>query len=193
MYEAPVCACGGIFSQGLGRRRPAYELLDVGNLDEVPSSLRQVALACFTVEPAPWPLRRSFPLVADGVAARPSGIECHFDLCDVAIATAFSRLELALRGAHASEVVESFCAAPMKALLGSLAGMFRGPWRPSIRWFGPVCRSAVAVLSTGNIPARAGWPQASDLDDAPGQLLQDLAGLRKFGGSLEFRQWRTSS
>ena len=98
-----------------------YGLPNMRNLGKAPSLLPPAAYASFLLERAPLPLRTCRPLGADGLAAqfstapRPSGIECHFGPGDLAIAMAFSRLELVIRGGYASDLAHSYMASFMKS------------------------------------------------------------------------------
>ena len=131
-------------------------------------------------------------MVAAGIAAQlsaapsPPRVERHFDLGDLPDAMASSRLEAVLRGGHPCEVVDSVIKASfMKALLDSPAGMLRGFWRSSMKWFGLVGRSLAVVLLPGKIPVHAEWSQASDLDESPSRAPQDLDDREKFRGPLD--------
>ena len=160
-HKASDSAREGISRGALARHQVKYDLSDVENLDEIPELLPPAAQARFLLGRALFLPRLSFPLVPDGIAARlpaaprPLEIEHHFDLGDRPIAMASSPLELAPRGGHPCEPVDSCVASFMAALVGSLFGMFRRSWRLGIKRFGLVGRSVEVVLVPGNVPAHA--------------------------------------
>ena len=102
----------GVSRDALAQQQLMYRLRDMGSLGKVTCLFSPAAYVRFLLKRAPLRLRPSLPIVAGGVAVqsstvpRPSGFERHFDIGDPALATAFSRLELVLRGGHSSELVD---------------------------------------------------------------------------------------
>ena len=192
--KALGCVREGITCDASGHMQLMYEILNAEKLDGVPTQFPPIGQARFSLERAPFPLCPHFPLAAAGIAApfatveAPSELETRLDFEDIAISIASERLELVLRGGHSAGIADSFLPSFIKALLGSPMGMFCGSWRLSLCWLGSVGSSpGVAPLPEG-IPAHARWFQAFDLDDSPGQVIQDLDDVKKFRGSLESAQ-----
>ena len=197
--KASGCAIEGIQRDALAHQQLQFELLDAGMISKPPMELPEGLQARFILERTPFPQRPSFPLVPEGISSQlsnismPSNIETLFDYGDLVFATLFTRMELVLRGHHDTELVDSHLPAFLKALAGSFNGMFRGSWRSSIKWLGMISRSVGMVLLPLGIPAHAGWSQAFVSDDSPDRMLQDLADMRSFRGSMHFAQWRLSA
>ena len=197
--KASSCALEGIQRDALAHQQLQFELMDSGVISKPPTELPESLQARFILERTPFPQRPSFPLVPEGISSQlsnismPSHIETLFDYGDLVFATLFTRMELVIRGHHETELVDSHLPAFLKALAGSFNGMFRGSWRSSIKWLGMISRSVGMVLLPMGIPAHAGWSQAFVSDDSADRMIQDLADMRSFRGSLHFAQWRLSA
>ena len=197
--KASGCAIEGIQRDALAHQQLQFELMDASVISKPPTELPESLQARFILERTPFPQRPSFPLVPEGISSQlsnismPSHIETLFDYGDLIFASLFTRMELVTRGHHEVELVEAHLPAFLKALAGSFNGMFRGSWRSSIKWLGMISRSVGMVLLPLGIPAHSGWSQAFVSDDSADRMLQDLADMRSFRGSLHFAQWRLSA
>ena len=70
-HQASDCARDGVSRDALARQQLTYDLPDMGNLDEVPSFFPPAAQARLLLGRAPFPLRPSVPLAADGIRGAP--------------------------------------------------------------------------------------------------------------------------
>ena len=178
MHRASDYAREDIPRDAQARKQLELELSDIENLAENLEALPPHVQARFLPDRTPFPTRPSLPPVPNGSSAqfskapRPPGIDRLVDLGYLALAMVFVCPELVLRGGHWCELADSRTPSFKRALLRSFSGMFRGPWRSSIKWFGLVGRSAVAALLAGNIPAHVGGYQAFKVDDCPARNSQ---------------------
>ena len=72
------------------------------------------------------------------------------------------------------------CRRLSKALVDSFSGMYRGQWRPSVRWMGLVRRLVGTASLSGGISANSGRSRTFDLNDSPQRLPRDIEDLRTF-------------
>ena len=137
------------------------------------------------VRPASASIGLPCPNAKASAAASPEDVETHFDAADLVISIAASRLGLVLLGGCSTELVDSLTPSSVSVDIGLFCGAPRWRWRSSLRWMVFVgCPVGFGIFQVG-VPAHACWSEAFDLDDSRAHLLQELADMRKFRGSIE--------